>query len=233
MNKAVPPFDKPIVSPVLIGRAQEVETLQHALHTAQGGMGQCIVITGDAGIGKSRLLTDIHRRAAAEGFLTLRGYCFEQDLSFPYAPLIDALRTYLAQRTPLETGGILGPLAVEIVKLVPELALILPDLQPTAALDPEAEKRRLFEALTQFFTRLVDRQPLLIVLEDLHWSDETSLDFLQLFARRLSTHFILLLVSYRREEATPRLTHLLAQFDRERLAREIALAPLTHTRMWI
>src|SRR4029077_7642434 len=108
------------------------------------------------------------------------------------------------------------------------LALALPDLRATPALDPEAEKRRLFEALTQFFTHLAATQPLLIILEDLHWSDETSLDFLQLFARRLSAHPILLLASYRREEAPPRLTHLLAQFDRERLAREITLAPLTH-----
>jgi DNA-binding CsgD family transcriptional regulator len=116
---------------------------------------------------------------------------------------------------------------VEIVKLVPELALILPDLQPAPALDPEAEKRRLFEALIQFFIRLAAVQPLLIILEDLHWSDKISLDFLQLFARRLSAHPILLLASYRQEETSPRLTYLFAQFDREHLAREIVLTPLT------
>jgi DNA-binding NarL/FixJ family response regulator len=121
----------------------------------------------------------------------------------------------------------LGPLASEIVKLVPELALILPDLQPTPALDPEAEKRRLFEALTQCFVRLTTARPLLISLEDLHWSDEISLDFLQVFVRRLAAHPIFLLLSYRHEEASPRLTHLLAQFDRERLVHEIFLPPLT------
>jgi predicted ATPase/DNA-binding CsgD family transcriptional regulator len=221
-------LDKPIVSPVLVGRTQEMERLQHALDTVQRETGQCIILTGDAGVGKSRLLTEIRHRADAEHFLTLQGYCFEQDLSFPYAPLIDAMRTHLAQRTPFEIGEILGPFAAEIVKLMPELELILLDLQPTPSLDRDAEKHRLFEALTQFFTRLAATQPLLIILEDLHWSDETSLDFLQLFARRLSAHRILLLASYRREEAPPPLTHLLAQFDRERLASEITLAPLTH-----
>jgi DNA-binding NarL/FixJ family response regulator len=228
---AVPPFDKPIVSPVLVGRAQEMEALERALRAAQGGAGQCIVITGDAGVGKSRLLAEIGRRAGAERFLTLEGYCFEQDVSFPYAPLVDALRTYLTQRTahraPSEIREALGPLAPEIVKLVPELALVLPDLRATSALDPEAEKHRLFESLTQFLLQLAATQPLLIILEDLHWSDQSSLDFLQAFARRLAACPIVLLLSYRREEAPRALNHLLAQFDREHLAREITLDPLT------
>lgn len=221
------PFDKPIVSPVLIGRAPEVEILERALSAAQRGTGQCIVIAGEAGIGKSRLLSEIRRRAEAARFLIVQGYCFEQDLSFPYAPLLDALRTHLARRAPAEIHAILGPFAPEILKLLPELALLLPDLQPTPALDPEAEKRRLFESLSQFFVRLAATQPLLIIFEDLHWSDETSLDFLQLFVRRLATHPILLLASYRQEEAPPRLVHLLAQLDRQHLVQEITLAPLT------
>jgi DNA-binding CsgD family transcriptional regulator len=220
-------FEKPIVSPALIGRAPEVETLERALHTVQNGVGQCVIIAGEAGIGKSRLLSEIRHRAEAERFLILQGYCFEQDLSFPYAPLVDALRAHLAQRAPIEINATLGPFAPEILKLLPELALLLPDLQPTLRLDPEAEKRRLFEALAQFFTHLAARQPLLLILEDLHWSDQTSLDFVQLFARRLAAHPILLLVTYRQEEAPSCLTYLLAQFDRERLAREILLAPLT------
>ncbi len=220
-------FEKPTVSPVLIGRAPEVETLERALYAAQHSMGQCVVIAGEAGIGKSRLLSEIRHRAEAEHFLILQGYCFEQDFSFPYAPLVDALRAHMAQRTPIEINATLGPFAPEILKLLPELALLLPDLQPTLRLDPEAEKRRLFEALAQFFTHLAVMQPLLLILEDLHWSDQTSLDFVQLFARRLPAHPILLLVTYRQEEAPSRLTYLLAQFDRERLAREILLAPLT------
>lgn len=92
------PFEKPIVSPVLIGRAPEVEMLESALYAAQRGTGQCIVIAGEAGIGKSRLLSEIRHRAEAGRFLILQGYCFEQDLSFPYAPLVDALRAHLARR---------------------------------------------------------------------------------------------------------------------------------------
>ena len=227
MNMDVSPFDMPVVSPVLVGRTQEMDTLERALHSAQRGAGQCIVIAGEAGVGKSRLLSEICRRAEVELFLILRGYCFEQDAAFPYAPLVDALRTHLARCAPLEINERLGPFAPEIVKLLPEMALALPDLQPSPALDPEAEKRRLFESLIGFFIRLAAMQPLLLILEDLHWSDKVSLDFLQLFVRRLPAHPILLLASYRQEEAPLSLTHLLAQFDRERLAREIALAPLT------
>lgn len=227
MHIAVPLIDTPVVSPVLVGRTRELEILERALHAAQLRTGQCVVIAGQAGVGKSRLLTELRHRASVERFLTLQGSCFEQDSSFPYAPLVDALRVYLAQHTPPEIREVLGPLAAEIVKLVPELALILPDLEPTPVLDPEAEKRRLFESLCRFFTGLAASQPLLIILEDLHWSDNISLDFLHLFARRLTAHPILLLASYRQEEAPSHLTHLLAQFDREHLAREISLAPLT------
>jgi len=227
MNMDVSPLDMPVVSPVLVGRTQEMDTLERALHSAQRGAGQCIVIAGEAGVGKSRLLSEICRRAEVELFLILRGYCFEQDAAFPYAPLVDALRTHLARYAPLEINERLGHFAPEIVKLLPEMALVLPDLQPSPALDPEAEKRRLFESLIGFFIRLAAMQPLLLILEDLHWSDKVSLDFLQLFVRRLPAHPILLLASYRQEEAPLPLTHLLAQFDRERLAREIALAPLT------
>lgn len=184
-----------------------------------------MLIAGEAGIGKSRLITEAI--AIAQGFLPLKGACFEQDLSFPYAPLIDALRSFFARRTPAEVSALLGPLAAEFVKLLPELALTLPDLQPTPALDLEAEKRRLFEALGLFLMRLAQSQPLLMIIEDIHWSDETSLDFLHFFARRLALHPILFIASYRQEEVTPRLAHFLAQVDRERLAQEITLGPLT------
>jgi DNA-binding NarL/FixJ family response regulator len=203
-----------------------------ALHRAQQGVGQFILLAGEAGVGKSRLLGELRRRAVADGFTILEGHCFEQDLDFPYAPLIDALRAFLASGSPHDPAGVehLGVLAMELVKLLPELALTNPSLQPTPALTPEAEKRRLFEALLRFFVTLTqgaEPHPLLLIFEDIHWGDETSLDFLHLLARRIMVSPILLLATYRREDASAHLTHLLAQLDRARLAHEVMLQPLS------
>ncbi|MDX1523856.1 MAG: AAA family ATPase, partial [Anaerolineae bacterium] len=207
-----------------------METLTQALAAAQQGRGQTFFLAGEAGVGKSRLLTETRSHAAKAGFLTLQGHCFEPDLTFPYAPFTDALRAVFATRSASDAAAMLGPLAPVLVNLLPELALTLPDgVQPSPAPDPDVEKRRLFESLAQFFTRLTERQPLLIILEDIHWSDETSLDFLHGFARRLTAFPILCLASYRDEETTPSLTQLLTRLDRERLAQTISLSPLTPT----
>jgi len=176
------------------------------------------------------VLAEARRWAAQSGGVTLQGCCFEQDASFPYALWIDLLRAALAGLQPNEIGTRLGPQAPELLKLLPDMAQNLASLQLTPPLDPEAEKRRLFEALAQFLMRLAagnpDRVPALITLEDLHWSDETSLDFLHFFARHLTDLPLLVLASYRREDVSGPLAHLLAQLDREHRAQEIVLHPL-------
>src|SRR5688500_9577890 len=106
----MPPFDKSIVSPILAGRGSELETLKHALTNAQQGVGQCFILAGEAGIGKSRLLAEIRHCGLSEGFLVLQGDCFEADLTFPYAPLIDGLRFFFASRAPGEVAEMVGPL---------------------------------------------------------------------------------------------------------------------------
>jgi len=217
----------PLVSPVLVGREPEMALLEQALSAAAGGTGQCLLIAGEAGVGKSRMIAELRASTAARSFLTLRGYCFEQDTSFPYAPLADAVRTYFAGRGSREVLDLLGPLAPVFVTLLPQLALLSPEIPPPPSLEPQAERRRLFEALAQFVSGLAGAQPVLLVVEDIHWSDDTSLDFLHFFARRLSGSPVLLLASYRREEASPRLVHLLVQLERAHLAREIMLVPLT------
>ncbi len=219
--------DRPIVSPVLIGRTGEVEKLFRALDAARQGRGQCLLLTGEAGLGKSRLVAEARARAAQAGFALLQGNCFEQDCNFPYAPWIDALRADLGRRDAAAIREELGPALPEFVKLLPELKLIVPDAPASPALEPEAEKRRLFETLAQFLARLSGRQPMLIVLEDLHWSDESSLELVHYLARRIAGRPVLRLGTYRSDEVSPPLGHLLAQFDRERLAQEIALGPLT------
>jgi tetratricopeptide (TPR) repeat protein len=222
-------LDRAIISPVLVGRTREVAMLAAALQTAQQGTGQVVLLAGEAGVGKSRLAAELRRQAALGQWTILAGHCFERDALFPYAPIIDALRAFIGPQPEKVVAERLGMLAAELVKLLPELALAIAHLQPTAPLDPEAEKRRLFEALIQFFTRVTQAPrpaPLLLILEDLQWCDETTIDFLHLLARRLTVLPILLLATYRREEVAPPLRQWLVQLGRARLSREVILEAL-------
>ncbi len=96
-------------------------------------------------------------------------------------------------------------------------------------LDPEQEKRRLFAALTQYFLNRAATCPLLLIVEDVHWSDDTSMEFLHYLARRCVTHPLLVLLTYRSDEVRSSLRHWLAQLDREHLAQEEALTRLTRS----
>jgi predicted ATPase len=139
------------VTPVFVGRSEELRQLDHTLAAVQTGAGRCVLVSGEAGVGKSRLIAEIRSRAIDSGFTTLEGRCFEQDRSFPYAPLIDMLRPFLAQSPVSDRLDALGPLAAELVKLLPELASHLSVSQSAPPLEAEVEQRRLFEALTNLF----------------------------------------------------------------------------------
>jgi predicted ATPase/DNA-binding CsgD family transcriptional regulator len=215
------------VTPVFVGRRTELNQLENALAAVQRQGGRCVLVSGEAGIGKSRLIAEIRAQALDSGFTILTGRCFEQDRSFPYAPLIDMLRPIFAQGAAFDLLDDLGPLAAELVKLLPELASQVSSPQAKSPLEPELEKRRLFEALTSLFLRQAEVHPLLIVVEDLHWSDEASLEFLLYLVRRMSGHPILLLLSRRTADSPSGLVELLAGLDRESVAQELRLNPLT------
>ncbi|HEY6407946.1 MAG TPA: AAA family ATPase, partial [Ktedonobacteraceae bacterium] len=121
----------------------------------------------------------------------------------------------------------LAPFAPELIKILPDLTLWLPGVTPTPVLEPEQEKRRLFVALTHFLLGLADQRPLLLIIEDLHWSDDTSLEFLLFLMRHLGSRPLLLLLTYRSEEVHPALARFLSALDRERATLEFALTPLT------
>jgi DNA-binding CsgD family transcriptional regulator/tetratricopeptide (TPR) repeat protein len=230
----VVPFTQSIVCPILIGRRAHLDTLIQFMEQAYRGHGQTVLISGEAGIGKSRLVAETIRhsrpsevQAESQAALILEGRCFEPDRALPYAPFLDLLRSFLSMQSPNEAAELLGPNAAELVKLLPEFADHVPPLAPEAMLDPEQEKRRLFQALLRFFTRLSTFQPLLVIIEDIHWSDDNSLEFLLFLARHLATHPILLLLTYRSEEDHQALLQFLAGLDRERITTELALSQLT------
>ena len=216
--------------PVLIGRRREVEALERQWQLVAAGQGQAVLIAGDAGIGKSRMLLEMAGRARRQGWRVLIGHCSPYDAHLPYAPLLDALRAYVHTLPAADVAALFKPQAPELLKLLPELAALLPDAVPSPALAPAAEKRRLFEAVYRFLAGLTAERPLLFGLEDMHWADDTSLELLHLLARRISGDAILLFATYRSDEPVARpgtpWARSIADLERERLITEVRLQPL-------
>ena len=208
VNPAAPPHSS-FVSPLLFGRSTQLDTLRSALERTRGGLGGTLLVTGDAGVGKSRLIATARAEALENGFQVLEAGCFEPDASVPYAPLLE----------------LLAPTAVDMATAAAELAGFVAD--PNG--EPEQERHRLFVALTQYFAGLSDAQPLLLIVEDIHWCDETSLQFLRYLARHIAARRIGLLLSYRvdADKTAPSLDHAVAELERARLAIEVRVNPLS------
>ena len=224
MNAMERAVNRPILCPKIIGRIPEFAALGLLVEQAKGGQGHIALIAGEAGIGKSRLVSELKALAVVEGFLVVQGACFPTDLTYPYAPLLDLLRSLVASNPKASLTAAVETLARDIFPLLPEL---VPDqTTPLSRLEPEQEKHRLFAVLATFFLYLSTQSPVLLIIEDAHWSDDTSLDFLHYLTRRSASQPLLLLVTYRHEEIQPELSSWLAQLDRERLAHEIRLVPL-------
>ncbi len=219
-------FEQSVVCPVMIGRAAHVQALSRCVTEARKGQGQTVLVAGEAGVGKSRLVVGAKAYAGDTGLFVLHGNCFEPDRTLPYAPLLDLLRGLIARQSAQAVLDLAGPAAPELARLLPELDSLLPAGPPAPTGDPAQEKRRLIDALSRVFVGLAATAPLLVVVEDLHWSDDVSLEFLLHLARRARALPLLLLCTYRHDEVQAGLQHFLAGLDRERLATEIALPRL-------
>lgn len=216
-----------LTCPTLIGRAAQRDALLALAAAARGGQGTTALIAGEAGIGKSRLVGEVLALARlGTAPLVVQGRSFEADRALPYGPLVDLLRAHFAGRTTETIAFALGTAAPELVKLLPELSQRLPGLAPSAALEPEQEKHRRFETLIQFFARLAGGRPLVVVIEDLHWADDLTLEWIARFARRVPALPILLVLTYRDDEVAGVLAACLAAVERDRLGHHFPLAPL-------
>jgi len=221
---------QPVVCPILIGRTLDLALLHLLVDRAKSGQGHVALLSGEAGIGKSRLVAEVKTYASSHDFLLVQGSCFPTDHAIPYAPLLDLMRSHFSSHTLALPDTEIELIAQAFLPLLPDLGHIFSSEPPShtkPSLDPEQEKRRRFEVLTHFLTNQAGKRPVLLVVEDLHWSDETSLEFLHYLARRCAAHPLLLLLTYRNEEMPKGLRHFLAHLDRERLAQECSLARLT------
>ncbi|MGH2346079.1 MAG: BBE domain-containing protein, partial [Chloroflexota bacterium] len=144
----------------------------------------------------------------------------------PYAPLLALLQAYATDRSSDTVSYDLTRIAPEFVDILPELAQFLPNDPPSTILDSEHAHSRRVHAFAQFLIHLTAARAAVVIVEDLHWSDDAGLDALLTSARRLAGRPILLLFTYRSDEIAPSLQHMLALLDRERLADEITLPRL-------
>ncbi len=221
------PFGRSVICPDLIGRSVYLQSLYQAIDLTRRGNGQTIFISGEAGIGKSRLTAEVKKAAVQQGFLILQGNCFQPDSAYPYAPLLDLLRPYLSELQNKEEAYSWSSIALELARLLLELDPLSPYQDYPTTDKPDQHKRRLLTALLTLFSHIAAIQPLLVIIEDIHWSDDNSLEFLYQLARWGKTHPGLLLATYRSDETRPALRHWLAQLDQAHFASEISLVHLT------
>jgi DNA-binding SARP family transcriptional activator len=181
-----------------VGRASEMENLEAAWRKAAGGSGTTIFIAGEAGIGKSRLVTEFASFVSAQGGRVLIGETSHPERR-PYEAYVDALRRGLALIVESPVGQ---PWLSAVAELLPELHAALPDVPAPEALEPDKARDRLYGAIARTIERLASVRPLLLVLEDVHWSGAATLEVIETLARRLGGLPLLLAVTYRTGDDT-------------------------------
>jgi hypothetical protein len=218
------PHDPGDSASTFFGRDAELAALTAALERARGGRGRLVAIAGEAGIGKTRLVEELTRRADLPAGRVLWGRCLEQPGAPSYWPWMRVLRAHAQARG-------LDDLRAELASDVPLVASLLPGLSPAgdgrarapAGEDQPEARYHLFAAVTGLLRSAARSDLLLVVLEDVHWADEASLVLLEFAARELDGSRLLVLITYRDRER-PRLARPLAEAVRH--AQRIALKGL-------
>ena len=182
---------------LFIGRDEHLKVLQATWEEVRAGRGQLVFITGEPGIGKTSLAREAATRS--EPPILLMGRCLEPEGSPVYHPFIEALRSYFATAPPELFDGETKSLLCNFTRLVPEIHQILPDLPEPTLLEPKQEQLRLMSNLTQFIKRATKERPWLIILDDLQWADQSSLELLRYLSHHLPSMALLIIGTYRNE----------------------------------
>jgi DNA-binding SARP family transcriptional activator len=198
-----------------VGRDREWALLADLLRRAMDGQGRIVLVSGEPGIGKTRLLEELAGLATARGAHVLVGQCYELEQNAAYAPIVEALRGLLPSLSASPSACPPGQLAA-VAELLPELRDLGLDLPPYQPLPPDEERTRLLASLAQVVRRCADREPLLLVLDDLQWADPSTLQLVHYLGRKAGNQPLLLAGAYRSTGVDP--GHPLATL-RDQLAR--------------
>jgi len=189
----------------LVGREGELAALERTLDGLRTPGVRVLAIRGEPGIGKTRLLAELADRAGARGLPVLHGRALEFESAVPFAPVVDALDPYLAVLDARR------PVRLDREQLA-ELSAVFPSLADRPGAEPPAlpaERYRLHRAVCALLAALADRRPLVVLLDDLHWADESSLELVAHLLRRPPAARVLLALAYRPRQAPMRLIGML------------------------
>ncbi len=160
---------------VFVGRDGELSELRGRLLDALDGRGGLILVGGEPGVGKTTLVKQLIREAEQRGALAVFGRCYESEGTVPYSPFVEMLEQALELMPPDIVREDMGEDAPEVARMVPALRRRVPDIPEPLDLPPEQQQRYFFNAIGSFVSRGSQRFPLLMVMDDVHWADESTL----------------------------------------------------------
>ena len=222
-----PRSTNPEIAPVtralhFAGRDDEMKRLHAAWANAARGAGGAAFVSGDAGVGKSRLVTEFAHLAEREGGRILAGATSRPEVT-PFESIVDALQRAVTEIDRLPLGA---SLMATLATALPELRIARPDLAEPAPLARDRERARFFEAVARAFALLAQSRPTMLFLEDVHDARQGTLDLIDAIVRTCASVPLLVIVTYRDGECGPELRDLIRSIDARRTVR-LALPPLT------
>jgi class 3 adenylate cyclase len=186
-----------------VGRAEELAALRQAVDRTVGGAGAVILIAGEAGLGKTRLVEEIAAVARTLGMFVVRGHCYDMEGAPPYTPFVEAIEYGLTVTARELFRSAMGDAGPEIARFVPRVRVAFPDLPPPVALPADQARHYMFESVCDFFARAAAIRSMMLVLEDLHWADRSTTELLRSVARRVGDSALLLIGTYRDVDLSP------------------------------
>jgi DNA-binding winged helix-turn-helix (wHTH) protein/predicted ATPase len=214
---------------VMVGRERELTSLLSGLDDAASGRGRLFLISGEPGVGKTRIADEVAAAADAKRMAILVGHCSEHDEAVAYLPFVEILEDFVDREpNPDVLRAALGDQGPELARLIPKLKSILPELPPPLDLPPTQARRHLFNCFFDFVARIASERPTLMILEDLHWADDSTLSLLDHLTQRLSDLPLMVIGTYRDAEVnvTHELAKTLEDLFRGRLASGVRLKGL-------
>ncbi len=211
-----------------VGRETEQAELNHLVDQAIRGRGGLMLIGGEPGVGKTRLVEQILAHAHDQRCLTLTGRCYESDGTAPFMPFVEIVEECMGSIPAKSLRESLSDAAPEIARLVPSLRRHFPDIPASLGLPPEQQRHYLFKNYAAFIARASRTHPLVILLDDLQWADDATAQLLQHLALEFAQAPILVFGTYRDVELSTEqpFAKALETLSRKRLAQTLTVAPL-------